>query len=117
MHAFWQTCSVVSMVALLALHAAGQSTSSSQLSQADRIYIASKVYSSLQVYFDHWEDKKDEDFDKGYKEYLSRILPDIDRKEFDLQTISFVAQLHNGHTWFDDRWLDDTFGGALGFYA
>jgi carboxyl-terminal processing protease len=43
-------------------------------------------------------------------------LASDDRRQLDLATIEFVAQLHNGHTFFWDTWLDKS-NQPLGFYA
>jgi Peptidase family S41 len=58
----------------------------------------------------------DTDLNASYTNYLKRMLTSDTRPEFDLATIEFVAQLHNGHTFFWDASLDKS-NQPLGFYA
>jgi hypothetical protein len=102
----------------------GQTDTASRLSVPERIYVASKVYSTLQGYFNGWQDAQragaDQNgrlFDESYKNYLRNITSTDDRRLFDLETMRLVALFHNGHTWFSDRWLQENYGGELGFYA
>jgi len=95
----------------------GQANSSDPISLQERIYIASRVYSTIQSYFNVWDDKNGFDLDQSYRTYLQNILRSDDRREFDLETMRFVALLRNGHTWFSDRWLQEKYGSPLGFYA
>ena len=83
------------------------------LSTSDKAYIASKIYSSLQLYFAHWRGIPKFDLDAEYRAYLNRALNARGRLDFDLVTLEFIAQLRNGHTHFFDQWLDD--GRLLGF--
>jgi hypothetical protein len=94
-----------------------QTDSASPISLSDRIYVASRVYGTIQSYFNVWPEKDGIDFDQSYRDYLQNILHTEDRKAFDLETMRFVALLHNGHSWFNDNWLQDHYGSALGFYA
>ncbi|MGA8438308.1 MAG: hypothetical protein WB762_25115 [Candidatus Sulfotelmatobacter sp.] len=102
---------------VFALAGFAQTDSSDRISLHERIYIASRVYSTIQGYFNVWEDKDSIDLDQSYRNYLERILRGEDRREFDLETMRFVALLRNGHTWFNDRWLREKYGSSLGFYA
>ena len=54
--------------------------------------------------------------DVSYKTYLRTALTSDDRRQFDLATIEFVSQLHDGHTFFWDTWLDQS-SQPLRFYA
>src|ERR1700691_5567041 len=90
----------------------GQADTASRLSVPERIYVASKVYSTLQGYFNGWQDAQRAEvdqnsrlFDESYKNYLRNITSTDDRRLFDLETMRLVALLHNGHTWFSDHWL------------
>lgn len=94
-----------------------QIDSASTISLPERIYVASRVYATIQNYFDVWRDKDSVDFDQSYRDYLHNVLHTEERKAFDLETMRFVALLHNGHTWFNDRWLEMKYGSPLGFYA
>ena len=40
----------------------------------ERAWIASKLYSSVQYYFAHWQVIPDFDLDAAYKKYLEQIL-------------------------------------------
>ncbi|HEY7354583.1 MAG TPA: S41 family peptidase [Terriglobales bacterium] len=40
-----------------------------------------------------------------------------DHREFDLATMEFVARLKNGHTLFQDVWLEHNYDQPVGFYA
>ena len=95
----------------------GQTDPSDQISLQERIYVASRVYSTIQTYFNVWQDEDKLGFDQSYQNYLKSILRSDDRREFDLETMRFVALLHNGHTWFNDRWLQKKLGSPLGLYA
>lgn len=80
-----------------------------------RVWMASKIYSTIQSYFGHWQAIPEFDLDASYQKYLAKILPTDDRKTFDLATMELLAQLKNGHSDFWDQWLDDTYGQPLGF--
>lgn len=116
----------IALLATTALvsHGQGQTDNVSRLSLSERIYVASKVYSTIQGYFNGWQDGQRADadqngraFDQSYRNYLQRITNSDDRRLFDLETMSLVALLHNGHTWFTDRWLQENYGQELGFYT
>ena len=104
------------LMCLLCRWATGQATSGAKLSLDDRVLTASKVFSSLQLYFPPAERATDAGLDVSYRNYLKTALAADDRKQFDLATMEFVAKLHNGHTFFSDTWLDQS-NPPLGFYA
>jgi carboxyl-terminal processing protease len=108
------TCLLVTTILVTAGQA--QTDATARISLQERVYIASRVYSTIQSYFNVWEES-DIDFDQSYRNYLQSIFRSDDRREFDLETMRFVALLHNGHTWFNDRWLQETYGAPLGFYT
>lgn len=108
---------LVTTAALLMQKMQGQTGSASAISLSERIYIASRLYGTIQSYFNVWTDKDGADFDQHYRDYLQNILHTEERKAFDLETMRFVALLHNGHTWFNDSWLEAKYGSPLGFYA
>lgn len=108
---------LVAAAAFLMPKLQGQTDSTTTISLSERIYIASRVYGTLQNYFNGWQEYKGTGLDESYQHYLHEIIQSDGRREFDLATMRFVALLHNGHTWFDDRWLKDTYGSPLGFYA
>jgi hypothetical protein len=41
-----------------------------------------------------------------YAEYVRTILRTNDRREFDLDSMEFIADLGDDHSWFFDNWLD-----------
>ena len=87
------------------------------LSVPERAYVASKIYSSIQVYFAHKSGIPDLDFDAAYKSYLDKAMGAKGRREFDLATLEFVAKLRNKHSQFDDQWLRRKYGQPLGFWV
>ncbi len=88
-----------------------------KISLSERLWIASKVYSSIQIYFAHWQAVPDLDLDAAYKKYVAQIATTDDRLAFDLATKEFMARLRNGHSHFDDDWLYETHGQPLGFFV
>lgn len=101
----------------LVLLAPGQGGPDSRLTIDERVFTASRVYSLRQLYFSSAEETSDPSLDVSYKTYLNAAPTTDDRRQFDLATIEFVAQLHNGHTFFWDAWLDKDNQQPLGFYA
>jgi carboxyl-terminal processing protease len=75
------------------------------ISARDKLWIASKIYASIESRFGHWQAIPGFDLDKAYQEYLDEIAGTTSRREFDLATIAFVAKLRNGHSTFSDQWL------------
>ena len=59
----------------------------------------------------------DPSLDVSYKNCLPTVLATDDRREFDLATMEFVAELRNGHTFFWDAWLDQNNQQPFGFCA
>ncbi len=110
---------VVSAVLMVSLsvHTSAQPEPSGTLSLKERVRVASEIYSSVQLYFAHWRAVPDFDLKKAYDAYLDQILATEDRKSFDMASMEFFAMLRNGHTGFSDKWLQDTEGQQLGFYA
>jgi carboxyl-terminal processing protease len=96
--------------------AAAQAAPADPIPAAERVWIASKMYASVQTYFAHWQAVPRLDLDACYKKYLEAVLADGDRMTFDLASMEFLAQLRNGHTRFNDRWLRETHGQPLGFF-
>lgn len=88
--------------------------SSEKLPLEERVMIASRIYRIVSTFFPRLSQ---EEFDLRYRGYISRILNSDDRREFDLTSMEFVASLHDGHTWFYDKWLDTKYGQPLGFIA
>src|SRR5262245_1491984 len=107
--------SVVLMVVLVGCSAARARQGEEDLPIPERAYVASKIYSSVEAYFAHRAGIAGLDLDAAYKAYLERALAAKGRREFDLATLEFVAQLRNKHTQFDDQWLRRNHGQPLGF--
>ena len=95
----------------------GRGDDSPKLSAEERTFTASKVYSLEQGYFLPAKVLSGSSVDTSYKLYLQTALASDDRRLFDLAMIEFVAQFHNGHTFFWDTWLDKDNQQPLGFYA
>lgn len=86
-----------------------------KLSIDQRVWMASKIYATIQTYFGHWQAVPEFDLDSSYQKYLAQILSTDDRRNFDLANLELFAQLKNGHSDFWDRWLDETYNQPLGF--
>jgi len=84
------------------------------ISLTDRVMMASQVYHVISTFFPGLSQDK---FDVAYKQYLDTIFQAEDRRAFDLASMAFVAELHDGHSWFYDKWLDQTSGQPIGFIA
>ena len=73
----------------------------------NRFFILSKTYSSIALYFAHWEDAaiKLEQLDSGYNNFLKRAITTENRKDFALLMQEFMALLNNTHTRYSDNEL------------
>jgi len=87
---------------------------STTISPADRVMMASRIYHVISTFFPGLSQEK---FDAAYERYISIILRTEDRKAFDLASMEFVADLHDGHSWFYDTWLDQNDGEPIGILA
>jgi carboxyl-terminal processing protease len=94
-----------------------QTTTKPKLSIDEHVFTASKVYSLLQLYSSSARGAAGPSLAVSYKSYLRNVVSTDDRRQFDLTTMEFVAQLHNGHSFFWDTWLDKDNQQPLGFYA
>jgi carboxyl-terminal processing protease len=106
---------IMLLVVLLGCSNARAEPHEDDLSVPERAYLVSKIYASIQTYFAHWAGIPDLDFDAAYKSYLNQALEAKGRREFDLATLQFIAQLRNKHTQFQDQWLQQRHGQPLGF--
>lgn len=78
---------------------------------AERAWIASAAYHAVKRYFAHWEGlPADYDFDARYRAALAEGLAAPDRRGFTLAMTRLFASLHNGHSSFTDRPLDEQAG-------
>jgi carboxyl-terminal processing protease len=107
----------VILFTLLAATASLAQVPSETVALKDRIWMASKIYSSVRTYFGHWQAVPDLDLDAQYKKFVDRITASDDRRDFDFAAYEFVASLKNGHSDFYDRWLFQTDGKPTGFTA
>jgi carboxyl-terminal processing protease len=87
---------------------------SSPISVEERVMMASRIYHVVSTFFPGLSQDK---FDAAYQRYLSTILRTEDRRAFDLASMEFVADLHDGHSWFYDKWLDQNYGAPIGILA
>src|SRR5262249_18841474 len=110
------TCFVVALP-LVGCGAAHAQPDKTDLSPSERGFVRSRIYAAIQTYFARRTGVPDLDLDAAYKAYLDRGLGAKDRREFDLATLEFIAQLRNKHTQFDDQWLRQRYGQPLGFGA
>jgi carboxyl-terminal processing protease len=100
----------------MAMLAFAQTDDSSKLSTQERLLLGSSVCSLVQEYQFSAKEPPPKKLDASCKTYLQAALTSDDRRQFDLATIEFVAQCHNGHTFFWDSELDKI-NQPLGFYA
>src|SRR5580765_5225394 len=91
-----------------------QAQSPEAISVQERVMTASHIYHVISTFFPGLSQDK---FDSDYQQYLAVILRSESRKDFDLASMEFVANLHDGHSWFYDKWLDSSYGQAVGFLA
>lgn len=105
-------------VAALPLRAAfAEGSPSKTLPLAERVTIATQLYSAISTYYPHWKAVPGFDLDKEYAAYLDKILGDPDRRDFALASQEFVARLENGHSTFVDQYMNEADGKSFGFYA
>ncbi|MCX6825765.1 MAG: hypothetical protein NTV06_00655, partial [candidate division Zixibacteria bacterium] len=78
------------------------------ISLDERVFILSKTYASIPLYFAHWEDAKikPEQLDSVYHTFLNRAIKTEDRKDFFLLMWEFFGLLNNGHSWYRDDELN-----------
>jgi DNA-directed RNA polymerase beta' subunit len=81
-----------------------------QLQKSDYLYILSKTYSIINGYFAHWEDVPKYNIDDEFRRFLERAMTFDSRYQFDLLMLEFIANLNNGHSWFDDQFLIRKYG-------
>src|SRR5258708_14882519 len=114
-----RSCLITLIIALPVFYCGGVrgQQGDQDLSAPERVYVASKIYSSIQIYFAHKSGIADLDFEAAYKSYLDKAMGTKGRREFDLATLEFVAKLRNKHTQFDDVWLRRKYGQPLGFWV
>ncbi len=87
------------------------------MSQAVERRLAARVYSFLRLESETNARLGNAAIDERFNQYLAAIQQFNDRQKFDLETMAFVAQFANGHTYFQDSWLEHTLGQPIGFYA
>jgi carboxyl-terminal processing protease len=105
---------ILASTSTFAVTMAVRGQSSASISLPERVMMASRIYHIISSFFPGLSQEK---FDVAYQHYLATILRTEDRREFDLASMAFVAELHDGHSWFYDRWLDNTTGQPTGFLA
>ena len=73
----------------------------------ERVFILSKVFQAIPMYFAHWEDSfvEPDQLDETYRQYLHRALELESRVEFSKLMYEFFGLLNNGHTTFHDSSL------------
>ena len=87
----------------------------SHLPIEQRAWIATKIYSSIQMFNAHAEGAPGFDLDRDFQAYLKTAMASDDRYAFDLAGIALLGKLRNGHSGFYDSWLVDHYGQPLGF--
>jgi carboxyl-terminal processing protease len=102
------------VLAVLVVGSRLRAQNSATISLRERVMMASQIYHVISTFFPGLSQEK---FDAAYEQYLGTVLRTEDRREFDLASMEFVADLHDGHSWFYDKWLDQTYGQAVGIMA
>ncbi len=74
------------------------------LSLGNRVWVMSKTYQSISIYFARWETAAygPEKVDSVYQAFLTRALTAEDRSDFSLLMREYIALLRNGHCWYTD---------------
>src|SRR5215472_9397969 len=110
------TCllSQVSMPTGFARPRPSQNSSSATISLQERVVMASQIYHLISTFFPGLSQER---FDADYKRYVATILTSDNRRDFDLASMELVADLHDGHSWFYDTWLDHDYGQLIGLLA
>jgi carboxyl-terminal processing protease len=80
-------------------------TAPKPLPTAEKVELMTRIYADVKMYFAHWSAIPKFDLNKEYSAYVQQALQAPDRASFDLATLHFFAQLHNGHTTFYDSTL------------
>ncbi|HWL89695.1 MAG TPA: S41 family peptidase [Polyangiaceae bacterium] len=91
-----------------------ESTLSGVMPLEERVLLASKIYAQVTTFFPELSRAQ---FEGAYAAYVARILRASGRREFDWASMELLASLHDGHTWFDDPWLERASGQPVGFIA
>jgi hypothetical protein len=87
---------ILPMIALAAtLHAQPQS---STLPVETKVWVATKLYSGIQMYFAHAEGAPEFDLDRDFQQHLKAAFAAPDRRTFDLASMAFMGKLRNGHS-------------------
>jgi carboxyl-terminal processing protease len=100
----WIAPAIVAGILITPVHSAAQQPVT-ELTLADRVVVATRIYATIQQYFAHWDAAPRAQMEVAYREYIDRAVV-ADRKDFDLATLRFLATLRNGHTQFIDSRLD-----------
>jgi carboxyl-terminal processing protease len=77
--------------------------------EAQRAYIAAKLYGDLALSFAHWQGTNGLTLDNAFRAYVDKAMTAADRLDFDLETTAFLVKLRNGHTGFTDGWIGANF--------
>jgi carboxyl-terminal processing protease len=114
---FSRGASLLKIGAFVAILTAGATLSAQvpgSISPQERLLMASRIYHVVSTFFPGLSQEK---FDADYELYLGTIFRSDDRREFDLASMKLIADLHDGHSWFYDNWLDHSYGQPIGFLA
>src|SRR3990170_2813782 len=71
---------------------------SGDLSTAERIVGLTKLYMEVKYNFANWDNVPELDWEKAFREYLSKVEKDQTDEEYYLTLKKFTALLHDGHT-------------------
>src|SRR5581483_12001225 len=88
-----------------------------KLTVDQRSSIASTIASVLSKYFVERQKVSDAQWSTSYQNYLRSAQLADNRYSFDFASMEFIAELDNGHTFFQDSWLAQNYSQLLGFYA
>jgi carboxyl-terminal processing protease len=79
------------------------------------MFILSKTYSLINLYFVHWQDAPNLNLDELYKEIIPKVIEVDNAYDFFLVMLDFLTPLNNGHTAYIDFAFLPQNRGYLGF--
>jgi carboxyl-terminal processing protease len=98
------------VVLALVFAGTGGAQADNPLTPARRAWVAGRLYAAVQLYFAHWQDVRQLDFDQEFADYLEEAMASPDRRAFSMASQAFLVRLGNSHTTFYDRRIEE---GAL----
>ena len=66
------------LIPVASVTTSAQKDAKAELSLAERVLVASKIYASIPIYFAHWQNVPGLDLDDAYKTYLAKVIAATD---------------------------------------